>query len=135
MDKRVESLKRKLKNREPVMGTHTVLRDGMISELYGEIGFDYVWIDTEHSALDRQGVLSHLMGARASGTCGLVRVPWNDPVLVKPFLDMGADRRRKKRWQPVHSPPEDAGDLAPTGPCATVLPPRRNIVGQTEKGL
>jgi len=92
MDKRVENLKRKLKNCEKVIGTHTILNDGMISELYGEIGFDYVWIDTEHAALDRQSVLSHLMGARASGQiCGVVRIPWNDPVMAKPFLDMGAD--------------------------------------------
>lgn len=91
MDKRVETLKKKLKNCEPVIGTHTVLNDGMVSELYGEIGFDYVWIDTEHAALDRQSVLGHLMGARASGTCGLVRIPWNDPIMAKPFLDIGAD--------------------------------------------
>lgn len=145
MDKRVESLKRKLKNREPVMGTHTVLRDGMISELYGEIGFDYVWIDTEHSALDRQGVLSHLMGARASGTCGLVRVPWNDPVLVKPFLDMGADgiifpmvcnrQEAEKAVAACEYPPRGCRGFGPNRAMRYGLTPQEEYCGTDGEGI
>jgi 2-keto-3-deoxy-L-rhamnonate aldolase RhmA len=30
------------------------------------------------------------MATRATGTAALVRVPWNDPVLIKPVLDLGA---------------------------------------------
>jgi 2-keto-3-deoxy-L-rhamnonate aldolase RhmA len=29
------------------------------------------------------------MATRATGTAALVRVPWNDPVLIKPVLERG----------------------------------------------
>ena len=40
---------------------------------------------------DRQEVFGHIMACRASNTAAFVRVPWNNPILVKPILDMGAD--------------------------------------------
>jgi 2-dehydro-3-deoxyglucarate aldolase/4-hydroxy-2-oxoheptanedioate aldolase len=36
-------------------------------------------------------VEGHIVATRATGATSLVRVPWNDPVLVKPVLDLGAD--------------------------------------------
>jgi 2-keto-3-deoxy-L-rhamnonate aldolase RhmA len=50
-----------------------------------------MWIDMEHSALTKAHVLEHLIAASSGRTAGFVRVPWNDPVLVKPVLDMGPD--------------------------------------------
>ena len=32
-----------------------------------------------------------MMALKGTDTAALVRVPWNDPVLVKPVLDLGAD--------------------------------------------
>ena len=54
-------------------------------------GFDFIWIDGEHSAIDRKDIQNHLMACRAAGAAGIVRVPWNDPVIIKAILDMGAD--------------------------------------------
>jgi 2-dehydro-3-deoxyglucarate aldolase/4-hydroxy-2-oxoheptanedioate aldolase len=59
--------------------------------MYGEAGFDAVWIDTEHAAIDPAQVQNALVGARAGGLCAFVRVAWHDPVLAKPLLDIGAD--------------------------------------------
>src|SRR5436305_2876032 len=52
---------------------------------------DFVWIDTEHNALSLETVQGHLMATNGTNTAALVRVPWNDPVLIKPVLDIGAD--------------------------------------------
>lgn len=83
------NLKTKLQNREYLVGTHTTLVDVSISELYGYIGFDFVWIDTEHSAIDYYLLENHIIAAKAGGTNSLVRIPWNDPVLAKRVLEMG----------------------------------------------
>ncbi len=79
----------KIAARELVVGTHVSLLDPAISELVGCIGFDFLWVDTEHSAIDRGVLLQHLVAAQAGGAAAFVRIPWNDPVLAKPVLEMG----------------------------------------------
>jgi 2-dehydro-3-deoxyglucarate aldolase/4-hydroxy-2-oxoheptanedioate aldolase len=74
-----------------VLGTTASLSDLCVTEGLGLAGLDFVWIDTEHTPLDKKDVCAHLVAAKAAGIASLVRVPWNDPVLMKPILDMGPD--------------------------------------------
>ena len=39
------------------VGTSASLADAAISELYGEAGYDFVWIDMEHSAMTSRATL------------------------------------------------------------------------------
>ena len=87
----MEKIKEKIKQNQPVIGTHISLSDTSITEMLGDMGNEFVWIDWEHSALDRQQIQAHLIAARASGMAAFVRIPWNDPVLAKPILEMGSD--------------------------------------------
>ena len=48
----MSTTKEKMKNREFVTGTHVLLADPCISELLGSVGFDFLWIDTEHTPTD-----------------------------------------------------------------------------------
>ena len=75
------------------MGTHSMFGwgGGMLTELYGTVGFDMVWIDTEHGAFDKSTLMNTLIGCAVNHMAAFVRVPWNDKVLAKPILDMGAD--------------------------------------------
>jgi 2-dehydro-3-deoxyglucarate aldolase/4-hydroxy-2-oxoheptanedioate aldolase len=83
------SLKARLRAREPVAGMHVSLVDACITELCGQAGFDFIWIDTEHTAIDHHVLLQHVIAAKAAGTDSLVRVAWNDPVQTKRVLEMG----------------------------------------------
>src|SRR5690606_21607386 len=47
-------------------------------------------IDMEHSANSLESVLHQLQAVAAYGVAPLVRVPWNDPVIIKQVLDLGA---------------------------------------------
>lgn len=85
------NLQRKLKEGKVALGTHISLNDSQITELIGNVGFDYIWIDTEHSSISLERVLQHLIAARATDTSAIVRVPSNDPIRVKPILEMGPD--------------------------------------------
>jgi len=85
----MRTTKEKMKNCEYVKGTHVLFADPCISELCGSVGFDFLWIDTEHTSLDYGILLQHIIAAKAAGCDSLVRVPWNDPVLAKRVLEMG----------------------------------------------
>ncbi len=87
----MNDLKQKLRNREFVKGTYISLHDASVSELCGMTGYDFLWIDTEHTALDYYTLETHIIAAKAGGTKSIVRIPWNDPVLAKRVLDQGPD--------------------------------------------
>ncbi len=73
------------------IGTHVGFDSPFVTEMMAGCGFDFIWIDGEHGAIDRKDIQLHLMACRAAGAAGIVRVPWNDPVIIKAVLDMGAD--------------------------------------------
>lgn len=87
----LDHIRGKLGKGEPVFGAAVTMLDAGVSEMLGCAGFDFLWIDMEHTAITKAHALAHLMGASSGRTAGFVRVPWNDPVLVKPVLDMGPD--------------------------------------------
>lgn len=86
-----EKLTKKLESGETVLGTLVSLGYPAITECIAQAGYDVIWIDMEHTAIDNESVLNNLIAARAGGTPAWVRLRWNDPVLAKPILDMGAD--------------------------------------------
>lgn len=62
------------------------------AEIMGMVGFDWLLVDMEHGAGDYQTLLSQLQAINAAGdTTVIVRVQWNDPVVVKRVLDIGAE--------------------------------------------
>lgn len=87
----MNKLKEKLLRGEKALGTHILLNGNRTTELIGSLGFDYLWIDTEHTSISLHEVEDHLFAARLSGVPAIVRVPWNDPVRMKPILEMGPD--------------------------------------------
>lgn len=52
---------------------------------------DALWIDAEHGPLSIETVQALVMAVHTTDSAAFVRVAWNDPVLIKPILDLGAD--------------------------------------------
>lgn len=75
----------------PVIGGHVFLTDPSLSEAMACFGYQFIWIDGEHGAFDRERLLSHIVAANAGGAAAIVRVTTNDPALIKPVLEMGPD--------------------------------------------
>ena len=73
------------------IGGHSFLLDPAITEELALCGYDYVWIDGEHSPFSTENILNHIYAAAAGGAASFVRVPFNDPVLIKPILEMNPD--------------------------------------------
>ena len=81
--------KTKLRQGDVCLGIGITFTDATVTEAVCSIA-DFVWIDAEHNALSLETVQAHIMATKGSDTTPLVRVPWNDPVLIKPVLDIGA---------------------------------------------
>jgi 2-dehydro-3-deoxyglucarate aldolase/4-hydroxy-2-oxoheptanedioate aldolase len=71
------------------LGTCITFTDAAVTEALSGV-FDFVWIDMEHGALSLETAQAHVMATKGSDAAPLVRVAWNDPVLIKPVLDLGA---------------------------------------------
>ena len=87
----MSTLSEKLRNGTVALGTHVSLNDSVISELIGNLGFDYIWIDTEHTSISLECLQLHLIACRAAGVSAIVRVPEVDRIKAKPVLEMGPD--------------------------------------------
>ncbi len=83
------SFRDKLQRGHLCLGTVITFSDPAVTEALAE-ALDFLWIDMEHNPLSLEAVQGHLIAAKGSGAAPLVRVPWNDPVLIKPVLDIGA---------------------------------------------
>jgi 2-keto-3-deoxy-L-rhamnonate aldolase RhmA len=72
------------------IGLWSGLCSNIASEIIAGAGFDWVVIDTEHAPNEVPGLLSQLQ-AMTNGTAEpVVRCAWNDAVLIKRILDVGA---------------------------------------------
>jgi 2-keto-3-deoxy-L-rhamnonate aldolase RhmA len=84
-----DAFRQKMLRGEICFGTAITFTDPAITESLAE-DLDCLWIDMEHNALSLETVQLHLMALRGTPAFPLVRVAWNDPVLLKPVLDIGA---------------------------------------------
>jgi 4-hydroxy-2-oxoheptanedioate aldolase len=78
-----------LRNRQQI-GLWSTLGSNLLTELLGGCGFDWVLIDTEHSANELPAIISQLQALKSSATSAVVRPAWSDMILVKRLLDAGA---------------------------------------------
>jgi 4-hydroxy-2-oxoheptanedioate aldolase len=60
------------------------------TEIVSHSGFDWLLLDTEHSPNDVPDILIQLQAAQAGTASCIVRPAWNDMVLIKRYLDIGA---------------------------------------------
>lgn len=84
------TIKQKLRNGEVSVGAWMSLAHVSIAEIFASAGFDWVVIETEHTAIDVSEVLRVLIAIEGRGAVPLVRLAWNDPIQCKAVLDSGA---------------------------------------------
>lgn len=90
MELPVNHFKRALKEGRPQIGMWSSLSSHIVAEILAHAGFDWVLLDTEHSPNELPMVQSQLHAMTGGTAAPVVRPAWNDMVLVKRFLDIGA---------------------------------------------
>jgi len=83
-------VKRKLKRGEIAIGAAITTSSPDIAEMLSNLGFDWLFIDMEHAPLNIGDVQLILQAIEQSNITPIVRVPWNNPVVIKRVLDIGA---------------------------------------------
>ena len=87
---RQNTMKRKLRSGEPVLGVSMMIPCPQIVEMIGKLGFDWVMIDCEHGGLSLESVELMIMAAEASGLVPIVRPQTGHPDAIAQVLDRGA---------------------------------------------
>lgn len=94
-------------------------------EVVAGAAYDWLLLDMEHSPNDLESLLAQLQAAAAYPPSAVVRVPWNDTVMIKRVLDIGA--------QSLLIPYVQTVDEARAAVAATRYPPAgvRGVAGAT----
>ncbi len=90
MELPVNTFKRALEAGKSQIGLWCSLSNNYAMEVVAGAGFDWLMLDTEHSPNELDMVLSQLQAVAPYPAHPVVRVPWNDMVTIKRFLDIGA---------------------------------------------
>ncbi len=84
-------LKQRVIKGEKLVGMYVQLTDPSIARIAGLAGYDFVWVDTEHSYMSFETLFSHILALRSTGTPVVVRAPQNDLTATKKIMEMGID--------------------------------------------
>ena len=90
MDLPRNAFKEGLKAGRPQVGLWVSLASPYSTEIVAGSGFDWLLLDGEHSPNDPPTILPQLQAAAAYPVTCIVRPAWNDKVLIKRYLDVGA---------------------------------------------
>lgn len=100
----------------PLAGIWVCSGSPLVAEIIAGSGADWLLIDAEHSPNSLESILSQLQAVAPYPVTPLVRVPWNDPVITKQVLDLGA----QNLLVPMISNAQEARDAV----AAVRYPPR-----------
>lgn len=89
--KNPNKLKKDLKEGKVCLGATITMSSPVVSEIMSHLNFDWLWFETEHTAMSEESVLAMLQATNGSSVSTIVRVPWNDKTMIKRILDTGPD--------------------------------------------
>ena len=90
MEMPVNTFKRAIREARPQIGLWCSSCSNVTAEVIAGAGFDWILIDTEHAPNELPMVLSQLQAMVGGTAAAVVRPAWNDLVLIKRLLDVGA---------------------------------------------
>jgi 4-hydroxy-2-oxoheptanedioate aldolase len=85
----VNHFKRAIRAGKQQIGLWCSLFNNVTVEVVAGAGFDWLLLDAEHVPNEPFMVLSQLQATVGGTAAPIVRVPWNDPVIIKKYLDIG----------------------------------------------
>jgi len=74
----------------PPVGTWVMSASPVVAEAIGCAGYDWGVLDMEHTPIDLMTLVHLLQATAGTPMLPVVRVPWNDTVMIKRVLDAGA---------------------------------------------
>jgi 4-hydroxy-2-oxoheptanedioate aldolase len=90
MDMPINAFKKALKEGRTQIGLWSTLCSNMGADAIADAGFDWIVLDTEHSPNEPPDLVRQMQALRGGTATPVVRPAWNDAVLFKRILDLGA---------------------------------------------
>lgn len=87
----MNALKQKILNGEKTSGLFICSPDAAFSVIAARCGYDFVWLDLEHSYISLKEASHHINSIKKEGVPVIVRVPENELTWTKKVLEMGVD--------------------------------------------
>jgi len=84
-----DSIKEALSKKRIAWGTHCFSSDIELYEVCGLVGYDYVWIDAEHTPISLVNIKNAIIAANARGCAAFVRALSSREESIKPILELG----------------------------------------------
>ena len=112
MDAYANQFKRALGEGRTLFGAWLISGAPSTAEALGVAGFDFLVVDMEHTPLETHHMIDLLRAIAGTPASAVVRMPWNDMVMIKRALDGGAqsvlhavraERRRGEARGRVHA--------------------------------
>jgi len=75
---------------KPPAGTWIMSASPLVAEAIGCVGYDWGVVDMEHTPIDLMTLVHMLQAVAGTPMLPIVRVPWNDSVILKRVMDAGA---------------------------------------------
>lgn len=82
-------LKARLADGERLYGVFLLSFSPVVAEIVGFAGYDFAVIDMEHGPGDTMAALPVMQALASTQTPAILRIPDNDPVMVKKAMDLG----------------------------------------------
>ena len=86
----VNRLRAKLQRKEVITGSILRLPSPQLVEICGLVGFDFVYLDAEHSPINEHDCEEMVRAAEVRDIVPIARVPHNSPETILRFMDIGA---------------------------------------------
>jgi 4-hydroxy-2-oxoheptanedioate aldolase len=84
-------LKKYLKEKRVLCGIGLSTPASNLVEIIGYSGFDFLFIDLEHSTIQLDALSNLITTSEVGGILPIVRVPDNDPIIIRKVLEIGAE--------------------------------------------
>jgi 2-dehydro-3-deoxyglucarate aldolase/4-hydroxy-2-oxoheptanedioate aldolase len=83
------TIRRRLGKGDRLIGTLITIPAPAVAEIMAEVGYDWLFIDTEHASFNARSAQGILQAVDHRCPC-VIRIPANDEVWIKKALDIGA---------------------------------------------
>ncbi|MEO8755006.1 MAG: aldolase/citrate lyase family protein, partial [Casimicrobiaceae bacterium] len=103
--------KRRFRGGAKQPGLWLTLESTTATEVLAGSGYDWLLLDMEHTTVDPSQIAAHVRAAHGGTAELVVRIPWNEPIMVKRLLDAGV---RSLMFPCVQSGAEAAAAVAAT---------------------
>jgi 4-hydroxy-2-oxoheptanedioate aldolase len=110
------AFKQALQRQQLQIGLWSSLCSNLVAEILSQSGFDWIVLDTEHAPNELPDLLRQLQAMARGSATPVVRAAWNDTVLIKRILDIGA--------QSILLPYVQSAEEAARAVAAVRYPPR-----------